>query len=235
VLFHHCWVYRMSIIKRTFNKSAGFTLTELLVALVINVLVLTSLLGLFIANLNHYTTAIATNRLNQQLQAVMQLMVSDIRRAGYWASSANLVGTDTNSNPFMAAATNESVGGTANSCIIFTYDHASTGTLPSVSTTADDDRYGYRLMNGAIQSRPWGATFSCGASATSWENVTDATVTITGLTFTLSTQTVTTGLGTSALTTRSVDISLTGALASNAAITKTLTQHVRIRNDYFTP
>jgi prepilin peptidase dependent protein B len=225
----------MPIIKRVFNKSAGFTLTELLVALVINVLVLSSLLGLFIANLNHYTTAIGTNRLNQQLQAVMQLMTSDIRRAGYWANSSTLVGTDTNTNPFMSTTTNVSVGGTGNSCIIFAYDHASTGTLPSISTTTDDDRYGYRLMNGAIQSRPWGATFSCSAGATAWENVTDPTVTITGLTFTLTTQSITTGLGTSALVTRSVDISLTGELTSNTAISKTLTQHVRIRNDYFTP
>jgi prepilin peptidase dependent protein B len=226
----------MSVMKRiTLQKTAGFTLTELLVALVINVLVLSSLLAVFIANINHYTTSIATNRLNQQLQAVMQLMTSDIRRAGYWSNSANLIGTDTNTNPFMATGTTDiTVGGTGNSCILFTYDHNGTGTLPALSTTADDDRYGYRLMNGAVQTRPWGASFSCSASATNWENVTDSTVTITALTFTLTTQTVATGLGTSGLKTRSVDITLTGQLTSNSTITKTLTEHIRIRNDYFT-
>ncbi|MES2217506.1 MAG: hypothetical protein V4501_03745 [Pseudomonadota bacterium] len=224
----------MSIIK--FKKSAGFTLTELLIAMVINVLVLSSMLAVFVYNLNHYTTSINVNRLNQQLQAAMQLMVSDIRRAGYWANSSSLVGTDTNTNPFMVAgSTDIQIGGTGNSCILFTYDHNGNGTLPAVSSGADDERYGYRLMSGAIQTRPWGASFSCSASASAWENVTDPFVTITTLTFTLTTHTVTTGLGTSALTTRSIDITLTGQLTSNTAITKTLTEHIRIRNDYFTP
>jgi prepilin peptidase dependent protein B len=226
----------MRLIKNTMTKVAGFTLTELLVALVINVLVLSSLLGIFISNLNHYTTAINTNRLNQQLQAIMQLMTSDIRRAGYWSNAYTNIGTDTNTNPFMVTGTTDvSVGGTGNDCIIFTYDHSGTGTLPSISTTSDDERYGYRLINGAIQTRPWGATFSCGAANTNWENMTDSTITITALTFTLTTQTITTGLGTSSLTTRSIDISLTGNLTSNTAITKTLTEHIRIRNDKFNP
>jgi prepilin peptidase dependent protein B len=220
----------------TRRQLAGFTLTELLVALVINVLVLTSLLGVFISNLNHYTTSINTNRLNQQLQAVMQLMTSDIRRAGYWSNSQTSVGTDTNSNPFVVTgSTDVTIGGTGGNCILFTYDHNGTGTLPSISTTADDDRYGYRLQSGAIQTRPWGATFSCSAAASNWENVTDPSVTITALSFTLSTQTLSTGLGASTLITRSIDITLTGQLTSNTAITKTLTQHIRIRNDKFTP
>lgn len=225
----------MYIIKRANSSARGFTLTELLVALVINVLVLSSLLAIFIANLNHYTTAINTNRLNQQLQSAMQLMTSDIRRAGYWANAKTSISTDTNSNPFMATGTDVSVGGTGNNCILFTYDKNSNGTLPSISTTADDERYGYRLMNGALQTRPWGASFSCTAAAASWENVTDPTITLTALTFTERTQTVTTGLGTSSLTTRSIDISMTGELTSNTAITKTLTEHVRIRNDKFNP
>jgi hypothetical protein len=65
--------------------------------------------------------------------------------------------------------------------------------------------------------------------------VTDSTVTITALTFTLTTQNTTTGLGTSALNMRSVDITLTGRLTSVPTITKTLTEHVRIRNDQFVP
>jgi prepilin peptidase dependent protein B len=226
----------MHLIKNATTKAAGFTLTELLVALVINVLVLGSLLGIFIANLNHYTTTINSNRLNQQLQAVMQLMTSDIRRAGYWSNASNNIATDTNTNPFIVAGTTDiSVGGTGNNCILFSYDHNSNGTLPGLSTTADDERYGYRLVGGAIQTRPWGATFNCSAATTNWENITDPTVTITALTFNLTTQTLSTGLGASSLTTRSVDISLTGQLTSNSAITKTLTEHVRIRNDKFNP
>jgi prepilin peptidase dependent protein B len=221
-----------------FKKTVtGFTLVELMVALVINVFIFAALMAIFVANLNHYTTAVNTNRLNQQLQAAMQLMVNDIRRAGYWTNAYTLVGTDTNTNPFQSTvgSTDVTVGGTGNSCILFTYDHLGTGVLPSISSTTDDDRYGYRLNGTSLQTRPWGGTFSCSAAATNWENVTDSTVTITALTFTLTTQNTTTGLGTSALNMRSVDITLTGRLTSVPTITKTLTEHVRIRNDQFVP
>lgn len=213
----------------------GFTLTELMVALVINVLIFGGLLGIFVSNLNHYTTAINTNRLNQQLQAAMEIMTTDIRRAGYWSRASNNLATDTNTNPFQnsSAGTDITIGGAGNSCILLTYDHLKTGTLPTVSSSSDDDRYGFMLNGTALQERPWGGTFTC--SAGNWENVTDPSVTITALTFTLTTQTVTTGLGTSAIVQRSVDITLTGQLTSNSAISKTLNEHVRIRNDKFTP
>jgi type II secretory pathway component PulJ len=224
-------------IKSQFRRSAGFTLTELTIALVINALVFTSLLAIFIANINHYTQTINTNRLNQQLEATVELMATDIRRAGYWANANTNIGTDTNTNPFMSTSNGTDVSiGPGNTCILLTYDHNNTGVLPAISAASDDDRYGYRLNGNTIQSRPWGAPFSCTASATSWENVTDSTiVNITALTFTLNSQTVTTGPGSAGLLMRSVDISITGQLVSNPAITKTVTQHVRIRNDKFIP
>jgi prepilin peptidase dependent protein B len=222
--------------KSQFYKLAGFTLNELIIALLINTLIFGALIAVFVANLNHYTTSINTNRLNQQLQAALQLMTADIRRAGYWANAATLIGTNTNTNPFMSTASGtDIVTGAGNTCILFTYDHGSTGSLPSISSVTDDDRYGYRLTNGAIQTRPWGATFNCTAAASAWENITDPTITITALTFTLTTKTVTTGIGTSALVMRSIDISVTGQLTGNSAITRTLTQHIRVRNDKYTP
>jgi prepilin peptidase dependent protein B len=226
----------MSLTKKN-SRQTGFTLMELMVALVINVMIFASLLAIFIANLQHHMTAISVNRLNQQLQAAMELMTTDIRRAGYWANASTNLNTDTNTNPFQStvSGTDLTIGGTGNSCILLTYDHNKNGVLPSVSTTSDDERYGYRLNGTALQERPWGASFSCGAGSTAWENVTDATITITALSFTLTSQSVATGLGSSAILQRSIDISLTGQLTSNSAITKTLTQHVRIRNDKFVP
>ena len=215
---------------------AGFTLTELMIALVINVLIFASLLGIFIANLNHYNAALNANRLNQQLQATMALMVSDIRRAGYWSNASSNIATDTNTNPFMSTASGTDIStGASNTCILFTYDHNSNGTLPAVSTSYDDERYGYRLSGNTVQTRPWGATFNCSAAASAWESVTDPTISITALTFTVSTQSITTGPATAGLIMRSVDISLTGQLANDSTVTKTITQHVRVRNDKFTP
>ena len=78
---------------------AGFTLTELLVALALNVVVLVALISIFVANLNHYRREINTNRLYQQMQITMDLMSADIRRAGYWVNSKNDLHLNQNNNP----------------------------------------------------------------------------------------------------------------------------------------
>ena len=211
----------------------GFTLIELIIAMGLSALLFTALLAIFISNLTHYNKVISTNHLNQQLQTTLQLMANDIRRAGYWANAKNDIGLDQNNNPFMTSSTDVSVNNT-NNCILFTYDHGKNGTLPSISNSIDDDRYGFQLSNQTVQARPPGATFVC--SASDWENVTDpGIVKITALTFTLTTQTLTTGPGTQGIKMRSVDISITGQLASDSTVSNTLTQHVRIRNDKFIP
>lgn len=224
----------MSINRKKISLTFGFTLIEMLIALVLNIIVLTALVAIFIANLQHYRNSINNNRLQQTLQSAMDMMANDIRRAGYWANASNDLDLNQNNNPFMASGTDVNVGNT-NTCILFTYDHDKNGSLPSISTSYDDERYGYRLNNQVLQTRPWGASFNCGAAANAWENITDSTVVvITNLTFTLNTQTLTTGPGSAGIILRSVDISLTGQLAGDSTVTKTITQHVRIRNDKFT-
>lgn len=206
-----------------------------MVALAINAVIFSALITIFIANLSHYKKVVNTNRLNQQLQSTLDLMTNDIRRAGYWANASTDVGLNQNNNPFVAVGTDISINGT-NDCILFTYDHSSNGLLPSISTSYDDERYGFRLMNQAVQTRPPGAAFSCVAAASAWENVTDPNIiNITNLTFTLATSTVTTGPAVKGITMRSLTISITGQLVSDATVTRTLTQHVRIRNDKFIP
>ena|SRR3990167_8511950 len=217
------------------TKQSGFTMTELMIALVINSLLVIGLIAAVSANLNHYNKIINTNRLNQQLESTLHMMANDIRRAGYWVNAYTDIGLDQNSNPFMASGVDISVNNT-NNCILFTYDHSNNGSLPAISASYDDERYGYRLNGTVIQARPPGAAYDCTAAVDAWDNVTDSNVvTITGLTFTLNTSTVTTGPGARGIIVRSVDISLSGQLTSDATITNTLTQHIRLRNDKFIP
>lgn len=223
------------MLKNKLTNHHGFTLTELLVALVLNAFLLIGLVSIFTSNLNHYRTSISVDRLNGQLEAAMLLMTDDIRRAGYWSNATNDIGTDQNNNPFMTSSTNISVNNSGN-CILFTYDKNQNGSLPSISSSYDDERYGFRLRSQAIQARPPGASFSCTASTNAWENITDSNIIeITALNFTLTKTTLTVGPDTQGIVSRSVDITLTGRLSSDHSITRTLTQHVRIRNDKFTP
>lgn len=220
-------------------RLAGFTLTELMVALAINSLLFAALITIFLANLSHYHTMLNISRMNQQLGAVLDLMTNDIRRAGFWGNAATDVNTNQNNNPFMSTSILTGVTDItlpSSSCILFSYDHDNNGSVHAITGTTDDERYGFRLSGQAVQVRPPGATWNCGASSTAWENITDPQfLKITALTFTLNSKTVTIGPKTRGLLLRSVDISITGQLTSDSTITKTLTQHVRIRNDKFLP
>jgi type IV pilus assembly protein PilW len=220
--------------RQTARSQSGFTLVELLIAVVINIILLAALIGVFSSNIANYNKVNRADMLNQQLENAIQLMTNDIRRAGYSANASNDIDTGQNNNPFMASATDISTP--SSTCILFTYDAGNTGTLPSINASADDDRYGFRLNNNTLQARPPGATFACNAAATNWENITDPNiVNITALSFTLNTTTVPVGQTANTIRLRSVDISITGQLVLDASISKTLTQHVRVRNDKFVP
>lgn len=215
-------------------KRKGFTLIEMLISLGVSALLLAALVGIFASNLSHYNKMINADRLNQQLQAALALMVNDIRRAGYSSNAYLDVGTGQNNNAFMSSAVD--IQTPASNCILFSYDYNSDGSLPAVSNAYDDERYGFRLNGQVLQTRPYGSPFNCNANANSWENVTDPQiVNITNLTFTLNQKTVPPGATSSSLIIRSVNISITGQLTSDASVTKTFTQHVRIRNDKYVP
>jgi prepilin peptidase dependent protein B len=226
-------VHCMLILKNR-EKSAGFTFPEMLAALVINTIIFGGLITVFLSNVNHYRITINMNRLNSQLQTAMLLMTNEIRRAGYWANAQNDIGSTTNNNPFMTSGTDISINGGGN-CILLTYDSNNNGSLPSITASADDERYGFRLNGNVIQARSYGAAFDCNAGASEWDNITDSSVIeITALSFVMTTRTILTGPGGKGIIQRSVDITLTGRLTSNPTITKTIIKHVRIMNDKFT-
>lgn len=213
----------------------GLTLIELLVTLVIMSFLAGSLLSAYLAAAQRTKAAMNNTRLDQSLQSAMRLMTNDIRRAGFWGKATSGVASHANNNPFMASGTDLTINGSGN-CLLFTYDQNGDGTVASINASADDEHYGYRLMNKTLQARPWGADFSCGAAATNWENITDPNVvTITALSFTENDKTVAVSTGSSTMKIRFITVSLTGQLASDSTVSKTLTGQVRIRNDKYAP
>lgn len=223
------------MLKLGIKRRAGFTFVELMIALALNAILLTALVSIFAANIGYYRQSLNVSRLNQQMQNAINIMARDIRRAGYWANASSDIGLDQNTNPFMASATDITVKA-SHDCVLFTYDQNDDGILPAISSSYDDERYGYRLLNQALQTRPPGAAFSCTASSASWENMTDPNfVRITNLSFTLTTTTITTGPAARGISLRYITISMTGQLTSDSTVTKTITRQIRIRNDKFIP
>lgn len=219
------------------TKEQGSSLVELMIAILVSLVVLIGIITITVTSMQRSRENLQVVRLDQELRAAMDIMVGEIRRAGYWRDAQNDIQQNTNTNPFMATSTNLSIPNP--SCILLSYDRNNDGALPAVNTGTYDERYGFRLSGGAIQTRTVSAPFSCTANAGTWENLTDTNVVnITALQFatipSAGYQVINLG-GTATLTVREVSISITGNLVGDTATTRTLTESVRVNNDRFAP
>lgn len=219
-------------------KPLGFTLVEMLIGLSVGT-VLTFGIVVFYSNTSKISSqTLRTVRLENEMQTVMTMMKNDIRRAGYTANAAALIDTGT-INPFMEKDLSD-IRVPNSSCILFTYDLNKDGILPTINTVNSDERFGYRLSNQTIQTRATTDTkFACNSG--SWENLTNANlIQITNLTFTLTQSVealdVTNPPPTGAsITVRHVNINITGQLALDNTIQRTMTSELKVRNDKYTP
>jgi prepilin peptidase dependent protein B len=218
-----------------FVKLRGVTFIEMLVALAINTVLLLAITTLFGSNFSYFNQAVHADILTQQLQLNLNLMANEIRRAGFWSNASTIIGSGTNTNPFMVTGSTD-ITITGGNCILFTYDYNKDGSLPAIAAGSNDERFGFRLVNQILQTRPPGATFACNAATNNWENITNtSSVEITALSFTLNQETVPVGAASDYMIIRRVDISITGRLTEFPTVTKTLTEQVRIRNDKYVP
>lgn len=185
-----------------------------------------------------FTTAIIHNRksiefahLNKTLSMVLSSMTKDIQRAGYWEQAET-----SNSNPFMVTGSTDITVNATNNCILLTYDADNDGSLPAISSAIDDERYGYRLQNNVIQSRPHGAAFSCTAPSTSWVDLTDPNmITVTQFNVVLNANTVDIDGTGPTLSIRNVTVTISAQLAKDATLSTTLTKEIKVYNDKYNP
>lgn len=217
---------------RMYKHQKGVTLLELLIGMALSgVVIASSVLGI---NSINKSTAInmKTRQLEYATHTLISIMASDIRRAGYWASAIDDVGTGANTNPFMDAGDIT----TTTNCILFSYDLDKDGSLPTLNDANGDERFGYRLSGNTIQARPLShTTFACDDAADEWVDITDPNyINVTGFTVTSSPVDVT--LDTSGtMTIRNITLAITAELTDDASISRTVSKQIRVRNDKFTP
>lgn len=142
---------------------AGFSLVELMVAMVLGLIVIGAVIALVLSMIRANNQTIAATRLTQELRATAALMAADIRRAGglqdpLTRATANGGGPQ---NPFAAITT------TTAGCIQYAYEDAEGGNFHSIA-----------LVNGAILMNA-GASAAC----TGGTRLSSQQVTITALTF----------------------------------------------------
>lgn len=221
---------------------------ELMVGIVVSLLIIAAAGATYLTTARTGRDAINSARLNVELRSAMDVMVEEIRRAGYSAVGGS-------GNPFnnLVAATYTDLTVTGN-CIEFAYDNDGDGFVDA------DEFFGFRVVNGAVQMRDrtaGGGVIAACATGT-WQAITDAAVVTVGqrngaANFVLSYQclnsrtdatnagrcvaggatfnaAVATGTTVDLIETRSVAINIAGQLVNDAVMRMELGQDVLVRN-----
>jgi type IV pilus assembly protein PilW len=224
------------------KKQIGFTLIEMMVALVLGLIVLSATIHIYITTVGSSSSIIKSARLNHDLESVMTLMINDIKRSGYWGLA--VLQADSRNSPFTAATTNIQIPD--DSCILYSYDANGDGVVD------DDEYYGFKFEDSTIKMRKTGTTTAdCGDGT--WEEFIDGNqLTITAMQFdfaavaglpatsrcyNITTDTVTDAAACAGVVTgdnvaekRLVNIQLTGQVTSDTAVTRTINGTVEVRN-----
>lgn len=224
----------------------GFSLTELMVGSTAGLLVIATALHLYALNVRATADTLRMSRLNQELRATLDLLRSDLRRAGYWAGAPG--DTHPLDNPFHTPgndlALGQANGEAGDSCILYGYDAngdrlvgvGPSGTADAITSTDNLEQFGFRLRNGRVQMRNGGTPFDCAGG--SWQAVSDPDTAITHLQFTLLDDCISLldttqpcAAGDPGLLRRRVRIAIAGHSRSDPSIVQRLDTTVNIAND----
>lgn len=138
----------------------GFSLVELMIALVAGLIVIGSVLAFTVSTIRAYDENIRSARLTQDLRTAMNLAVREIRRSGYDATSVTRVLTDNNPAPSFAGI---AVSG---DCITYQYDRG--GSLQNRALRRNS-------TTGTLQAKVSNTAVSCGDTS-GWVDVSDPSV-----------------------------------------------------------
>jgi prepilin peptidase dependent protein B len=183
-------------------RQRGLTLVELLVGLAVGLIVIGGAITMYVSSVRGSNETLKSSKLNQQVGALLHVIVNDVRRAGFWgaldmdelddnpfnqpAATALVVRDDLVSNAIQPATGQ-------GSCLVYAYDatYLPGNTAGVVDST---DLFGFRLNGSVVEMRQTGVVDGVGCiggtcnSCTNgaWEEVTDPNlIEITQLTFDL--------------------------------------------------
>jgi len=168
-----------------------------MITVLLGLSVISAILVGYLATYKGSMTTLAQSKLGQEMNSMMDLMVTELRRAGYSAETS--IATSPANNSFstlnstalavydnMTSNTKQAYTGSG-SCIIYSYDMDSNGVV------AASELSGFRLNNGVVQLRTAGNTAApdtCATASNTWSDLTDSGfMTVSALTFDLSAST----------------------------------------------
>ena len=235
------------------TSSRGFSLVELLVALIAGLIIVAAAGTLYVSILRANAASVQLSALNLGMQSLMDIMERDIRRAGYFASAAQNLARTSAGTPVLAPSDRTamfslhvSAGSTTlqdlqriavaaplYDCILLRYDADDDGAI-----AGNAEIMGYRFVSAekGLEFKQW-ATIPDKAQSeatckedTGWSNISqDGQLQLTSLTFAIDPAT---GFS-SPSGQRRILMTLVGRSQHKPALTLSLQRQVRIRNDQY--
>jgi len=168
----------------------GITLIELMIAILIGLIMTAAAITLYVNYLKNTRDNVALIKLNQDMRGAMDIMVRDVRRAGFVTTNPEINFTCLQQSAFGAINIRDSGSSTAvangnpASCVLYAYNR--NNNIPAGLTcnanaflvAEDTDRFGFRLSaDNAIQMKSSGnltSTSDCGIG--NWETITEPDV-----------------------------------------------------------
>ncbi len=239
---------------RNIYKSKGFSLIELMVAMVVGLFVAAIVATMYVSIIRANSTTVQLSRLNIDMQAALDIIARDIQRTGYASGAEAALERDSAGNPTSSAASSAAhtamfsaydAGGASidltNSCILLRYDANNNGVITGGGSLPEIIAYSFSSAKNSVVYQEFNSVSaqSCTVDDT-WQVLAggDGHLDITGLAFSLDPDPATsTAYATSgAYNTsgqRAVIIKLTGQSATDNQIQLGLERKVRVRNDQF--
>jgi type II secretory pathway component PulJ len=224
----------MRLTNRPLRRHAGgFSLVELMVAMIAGLIIIGAAILFAVSSLRSYSENMLSAKLTQELRAGMNLVVRELRRAGHDSTSVSRVLTTSSASGFDNLVVDE-----AASCITYEYDRQVGGAGPDATEIR-----GFRLSDGVLQLAASGDAVDCADDA-EWEDITDPdVVTITKFEPELVESTfcaqvaehdtdgddVIDAYDMARGSVRTISLCLAGQMASGDAITRHVTDSVRVR------
>lgn len=181
--------------RRPVSGPRGFTLVELMVGILVAFIVLAGVIAVYLTVVQGSTHVAREARLNQETRVAMDLMVNDIRRAGYWRAARPYdptldQGNNLFLNRFMGRDGQDSRDITIHggNCLVLSYDPTF---VPGGDDTdsGSDEVFGFWLDGKQIKisSGDVATSTTCAAldnaDADAWVPITSGQVEVTALTF----------------------------------------------------
>jgi type IV pilus assembly protein PilW len=215
-------------------QQRGLSLVELLVGLVLGLFIAAAAATLLAAQLREQRSLAVENRLMQDLRTASDVVVRDLRRAGYWGAAASGIWTPGASgvtvNPYATLSPAAAASDAAN--FRYSRDAVENHIVDS------NEEFGLRLRSGAIELL---------LGAGNWQSLTDAgTLVVTGFSIAPTTQEVSleahcTAPCAAGSTTcpprqqvRSLAVVVRARSAVDPSVVRSLRSEVRVRNDAVT-